>query len=294
MSEELPRFVKDLLASPPTAGEGIHKWMFSTARYLHAFRSADEIAEIFRATLHGAGRRIPDREMQAAIADAKKAAWVAGQKNEIVYQSAWPKLDKVKYTEITCKGLGAYDLWEISPYRFMDDKSYSNVIIEALFSGNPYLCCGLTNAIFESKKKQDWMRIKAGGLRFQQFIVPSPCIGEYGLTKDGKESAHCLNNTGPREYQVIEMDQGSADQQCAVIEYLTKYMPLRMVLSSGGKSLHAWYDVKGKDEDKQLEFMKVAVSLGADPATWVRSQFVRMPDGLRDNSKRQSVFYFNP
>ncbi len=37
-----------------------------------------------------------------------------------------------------------------------------------------------------------------------------------------------------------------------------------------------------------------AVSLGADHKLWSRSQFVRMPDGLRDNGKRQVVFYFNP
>src|SRR5690349_17937377 len=30
-----------------------------------------------------------------------------------------------------------------------------------------------------------------------------------------------------------------------------------------------------------------AVSLGADPATWTRSQFVRMPGGRRDNGKVQ-------
>jgi hypothetical protein len=40
--------------------------------------------------------------------------------------------------------------------------------------------------------------------------------------------------------------------------------------------------------------MNYAVSLGADPATWTKSQFVRMPDGIRDNGKRQTVFWLNP
>ena len=40
--------------------------------------------------------------------------------------------------------------------------------------------------------------------------------------------------------------------------------------------------------------MRYAVSLGADRATWTRSQFVRMPDGTRDNGKRQTVYFFNP
>jgi hypothetical protein len=41
-------------------------------------------------------------------------------------------------------------------------------------------------------------------------------------------------------------------------------------------------------------FMDYAVSLGADKATWTRSQFVRMPDGTRDNGKRQTPYYFDP
>jgi hypothetical protein len=44
--------------------------------------------------------------------------------------------------------------------------------------------------------------------------------------------------------------------------------------------------------------MRYAVMLGADPATWTRCQFVRMPNGLRRRPKafgvRQPVFYFNP
>ena len=44
--------------------------------------------------------------------------------------------------------------------------------------------------------------------------------------------------------------------------------------------------------------MRYAVSLGADPATWTRCQFVRMPDGLRPRAGawpvRQQVFHFNP
>ena len=42
-----------------------------------------------------------------------------------------------------------------------------------------------------------------------------------------------------------------------------------------------------------LKFFRYALSLGADPATWTRCQFVRMPDGRRDNAKRQTVFFLN-
>ena len=291
MNEDLPRFIRDLLSSPPLHGEGVHKWMFSTARYLHAFRSFDEIDELLKATLHGCGRSVPLRERHAAINDSISIAWVPGQKNEIIYQSTWPKFNQEKYNLVTAEEVYAYDMWESSPVRYMDDRSYAFIIIHELFEGNPYLCCGLSNTVFEAKRKHEWSKSE---LSKQQFIVPNPCLAESGLTKEGKVSAHCLGNTGTREYLVIEQDQGTQDQQCAIIKHLKEYMPLRMVLSSGGKSLHAWFDCKGKHDDELLKFMREAVELGADDATWGKAQFVRMPDGLRDNGNRQSVFYFNP
>jgi hypothetical protein len=49
-----------------------------------------------------------------------------------------------------------------------------------------------------------------------------------------------------------------------------------------------------RGNEKTIEkFFAYAVSLGADKATWLRSQFVRMPDGLRDNGRRQVIYYFD-
>jgi len=67
-----------------------------------------------------------------------------------------------------------------------------------------------------------------------------------------------------------------------------------MAVHSGGKSIHGWFCCGGRDEANLLRFMRYAVSLGADPATWIKSQFVRLPDGHRDNGKRQAVLFFNP
>lgn len=50
----------------------------------------------------------------------------------------------------------------------------------------------------------------------------------------------------------------------------------------------------GQPEERLRRFMRYAVALGADRATWTRSQFVRMPDGTRDNGERQTVYFFNP
>jgi hypothetical protein len=121
---------------------------------------------------------------------------------------------------------------------------------------------------------------------------------EEGLKKDGGPSLRCLANTGPRRYLVIESDHGTIDTHAVVLWHLARLAPLVTVVHSGGKSLHGWFACQGSSEALQLRFMRYAVMLGADPATWTRCQFVRMPDGLRRRPRafgvRQSVFYFNP
>jgi hypothetical protein len=67
-----------------------------------------------------------------------------------------------------------------------------------------------------------------------------------------------------------------------------------VAVHSGGKSIHGWFSCSGKPEERLRRFMRYTVRLGADPATWTRSQFVRMPDGKRDNGKPQRIFFFNP
>jgi hypothetical protein len=60
------------------------------------------------------------------------------------------------------------------------------------------------------------------------------------------------------------------------------------------KSLHGWYLVFGQSRERLRSFMDYAVSLGADHASWLRSQFVRLPDGRRENGKRQVTYFFDP
>ena len=133
-----------------------------------------------------------------------------------------------------------------------------------------------------------------GLLAARQFIVPSPMSKVVGITKAGKPSKHSIDNTGPRRFLVIEFDEGTFDQHAAVLAHLARYAPLVLAVHSGRKSLHGWFYVSGQPEATVEKFFSYAVSLGADPQLWTRSQFVRLPDGRRDNGKRQEIVFFNP
>jgi hypothetical protein len=84
------------------------------------------------------------------------------------------------------------------------------------------------------------------------------------------------------------------DLCAALILELSRVAPLASVVHSGGKSLHAWFYCSNQKEEDLHKFMRYAVSLGADSHTWLRSQFVRMPDGCRSNGKRQTAYFFDP
>lgn len=200
----------------------------------------------------------------------------------------WPEPGAV--LELIKKNLaGVADLWEMSPVRLPEEPT-PEFFIDLLFPGNPLLCMGRSSDVFATTERLNW----AGKEHLQQFIVPSPMSKTKGKTKDGRPSQHCLDNTGPRRFIVIEFDTGSPDLQASVLLHLAKFAPFVMAVSSGGKSVHGWFFCADKPEKETLLFFRYAVSLGADRALWTRSQFVRVPDGTRDTGATQSVYYFNP
>ncbi|MFT5470267.1 MAG: hypothetical protein ACI8UO_005394 [Verrucomicrobiales bacterium] len=147
-------------------------------------------------------------------------------------------------------------------------------------------------ADFDTRRLSEW---ESSELSELELIVPSPMTGPFGKRKsDGELSKHTLDNTGPRRFLVIEFDQGSLDEQAGLIWELGTRAPLIMVVFSGSKSLHAWFSCADVPETELRKFMNYAVTLGADKATWTRSQFVRMPNARRSNGNPQDALFFNP
>ena len=285
----LPSFIRDMFTMVPMAGEGLHNWLFKTARVLHPYRSEQEIIELLTAATFNCGRYISELEILNAIRNSKR---YAGQKGTSGLRTRlWPKPNDDQIEAVVKNGQELVDFWEISPLRFDDNISHTEEIIDTLFPNNPLLCVGKSTYEFATHHRKTWR----GRLASLSLIVPSPMSAKYGSTLEKKRSEHCLDNTGARHFLVIEFDQGSLDQHAAIIWQLQcEYLPLAMVLFSGNKSLHGWFYVKGIDETNLKNFMLKAVSLGADPTTWTRSQFVRLPDGLRETGKKQTVYFFNP
>ncbi len=272
----------------PGRGGGLHNWLFRVARLFHPYRNEEEIIELLRAAT--AGEPVRPLEIETAVARSKAVAWTPGQSSRVITATAWPAVDRKVRDAIIQSGGGLVDLWEQSPVRLEDTKSHTEALIDALFPDNPLLCCGLSDSKFDTRSREEWR----GKLSALQVIAPNPMTARSGLTQDGKASAHALSITGPRRFLVVEFDQGNVDDHAALLLDLAQKAPLALVVHSGSKSLHGWFFCAGQPEERLRPFMRLAVSLGADPATWTRSQFVRMPDGTREGDRRQTVYYFAP
>ncbi len=284
----LPLFVRDLLASPPKRGEGLNLWLYRVARVLHPYRLASDIVKLLEAATEGEPVKLG--EIERAVERSAVTAWRPDGQRVTTRAFPWPSVNQEQREAVTGAGFGLVDLWEVSPVRFQDNESHAEEVIDALFPENPLLCVGRNIWQFATQHRESWR----GQLAQMQFIVPSPMSRRTGVTQDGRKSEHTLSNTGPSRFLVVERDSGNIDEQSAILLHLAGRAPLALAVHSGSKSIHGWFYCAGQSEQRLRAFMRYSAALGADHATWTRSQFVRMPGGMRDNGKPQTIYFFNP
>jgi hypothetical protein len=320
LANPLPEWLETMLANPPTAGNGVHDWLFQTARQLHAHMGTVEIEKTLEARLEGCGRHVPMREIRDAIKNSSRCAWEPTGQTGVTQTPLplRPEADTAQIDRIVRTGIGLYDFWECSPVRFddADGPLQTEYVIDQLIPGNPLLCVGKSSSEFATRRREVWR----GHLSQYQFIVPQPMTKVTGLTLDGRSSEHTKEATGPLTWLVCEFDFSKyarngvtptewlpwivgwedegisiADACSALLWALAALAPLVLVVSSGGKSLHGWFRIQGVTLGQLNKFTQRALTLGACSSTLRNpSQFVRMPDGTRDNGNRQLVWYFDP
>ena len=132
-----------------------------------------------------------------------------------------------------------------------------------------------------------------------QFVVPNPMKARWGRTQAGKISHKAESLVLERRFVVIEFDlrafawldgftrAAKLDYQARLHYHLSREFPLALLVFSGSESVHGWYSTC-----RPSKLMQEAISIGADPALWLRSQFSRMPWGTHANGTIQRVVYF--
>src|SRR5271166_4221675 len=263
--DALPLFLRDLLASPPRHGDangGVHSWMFRVARQLHAHRSPDDIYALLEASLYDCGRRVPASEIRAAIDHSAGCAWRPGSREAApARQKQWPDCaPELRAGVIRQTPRQLVDLWEASSIQFDDDDAACRWVAPQLFPDDSLVCVGHAKNLPRTAP----LSALLAELPTLQFIVPSPMTKTLGKNQDGEESIRCLDCTGPRRFLIVEFDEGSEDDQAALLWHLSAHGPLVLVVHSGGKSLHGWFKCADADEELIRQFFHYACRLGAD------------------------------
>lgn len=272
----------------PPPHDGINLWCIATARKCQIAGLSDAEAEQRIMAFQGSTRRpLKSTEVRRAVQKAYGTTLAPSAFTPRQEKPRW-KPDATRqspYRSVPAK-LAAVDLWEASP-DILDGGIDQKMILDWLFPDPAQLVCmGKSAYEFHTARLNQFK-----DLTTCQFIVPCYMTKKRGTTQDGKLSMHCLDNCGPRRFCVCDFDEPRSADHPAIIWQLRKTFDLVMVLESGGKSLHAWFQVEPDEED---DFWRAAVPMGADPALMRnRSSFVRLPMGQRDNGKRQGVLYFD-
>jgi len=278
----------------PKPGAGVNPWIYSAA---HACRRAGMTEAEAEAWIVPHMTRAPRRnEVERTVENAFRHGDSKADKPH------FPAANREQIEAVSASGAGVADLWEASPVR-PDGKMTTAFYLSHLFAGDPLLCVGRKNRLpfFRPHHFTQPLSRIAPRADTLELIVPSPMLAQWGTTQEGKRSQHTLDATGPRRFLIVEGDKLDGqpipkDTQAAVLLHLAARAPLALVVDSGGKSLHGWFNCAGMaDDDPRLHnFFARACTLGADAALWTRSQFCRMPEGKRNTGNRQKVRYFNP
>ncbi len=104
-------------------------------------------------------------------------------------------------------------------------------------------------------------------------------------------SSRCAANVERRCFLVVESDVLSKDEVGAVFRYLHRRLRYRLhcIVDTGGKSLHAWFDVP-RDEVVMAHLKAGLTGMGCDPRMFGAAQPVRVPGGVRDGKLQRAVW----
>jgi hypothetical protein len=277
---QLSPWVRAKINMRPAKGEG-HRELFRDACAMTRGGFTDaEIEEVLRARYENYYRPLQDREFSEAIRNA-------GLSRSGPATPQWPKRSAELVARAIKNGATLETLIARSPVKDPHLVATGDVI-DRLFPSAALICMGASK--FEATTESRGF-FKGRESRYP-YVVPNPMTARFGKNKTGGTSSRCLDNCGPWLNQVFEFDDGSLDDQAArLIDIWERGVPLRMVVHSGGRSLHSWFDVRDLSAEDLSKLRCYASALGADPATFTACQLVRNPNATRENGSPQKVFF---
>jgi hypothetical protein len=177
---------EQILAEIPDPGAGLNTGLLVAARKLkECGYSPDRVIDILLPIANERRGRDCLREVTRQVETAFNSTGEYSSKPKLAIAHYQPGL----WREAGIQEASLADLYEASPIKWDDSEPHSEEVIDALFPGNPWLCCGQTAYAFETRRREDFR----GLLSQLSFIVPNVAISKTGATQEGYESEHALS-----------------------------------------------------------------------------------------------------
>jgi len=174
----------------------------------------------------------------------------------------------------------------------------SKAVLQDLFAEDDWVNLGFSKKKTVTLRLKDWLQHP----QFNQLelLVPNPMTGKHGTTRSGlAKRPRTRANTSPRRWVIIDLDEPDKEWQPSLILELAEYsgeLPA-LVVSTGGKGLHAWWSITGSSEDAVQDFEDEAIRLGTDRVFIgenSRMQMCRLPLATRkENGNLQEILLWN-
>jgi hypothetical protein len=307
MTRPLSSRYQDRLRSMPAPGQGRHTAILAIANLgIMAGAAQDDIHDDIRRATDGG---LPDHEIRAAILKAAK-----DHGSGSIYQlpprpAPLIKDGKAAVRRIISQGTISEeaDLWDASPVRLYSVETDPSMLLNLLFEPDEFVFIGdrLEPGIIghNIRTAASWNSFfQAGGMAGPHIII-NPLTGKpapkkagdgYTLRGDGnvKTFRHCL----------VEFDNLTREDQIRF--WSAAKLPIRALIDSGGKSIHAWLDVQKLFTVTTAEqwntnikiglYEKILISMGVDRACCNPSRLSRLPGYFREeHGKYQRLLWLS-
>lgn len=179
----------------------------------------------------------------------------------------------------------ASDVFHESPMMGDDPMNDSKLFLETMFKADDIIWNGDVMDSGKPEHKDNFRAVK-------DFLTTG-IKGNFtcGSTFKSGTISRSNDNVLSRPYLVVESDTLTIDETCSLYRWMKRFLQLKAIVHSGGKSAHGWFVYP---KEKWLQKLKIILpELGCDPALFKPSQPVRMP-GVMRGDKLQCLYWGNP
>ena len=307
-----PRKMTVWIRKPVHRGEELNQWIWNRAWHLaKAGATADSTGKVLHGLVgHEARPGEIERAVRRAFLMARGKAGNVGTMPGGRRTPKWPDPDQEALVRV----------WEDHPATVDDLVALSPAVAPAhpldvlrelhRADDDDLLCLGIEpTGPFYTQTFATWEHWRRD-LPQWQMVVPNLMRTQHGRSDEGNRSARCRENScgfGGQRFLVVEIDLGKdapvvaelgarpAGVCASVIIHKLGLQQVRMVVASGGKSLHAWVPAAGRTQEQIEHFYRVWRRYGVDWRGSLPEQMFRLPQGYRaDKAAVQRVVYWNP